>query len=69
MIKKGMTALVEPDFAMGTIYKGVVDIVDPIIDAASGTFTVRATLPNPGNTISAGLKCRVQFSSPSTNNP
>ncbi|MCW9025533.1 MAG: efflux RND transporter periplasmic adaptor subunit [Gammaproteobacteria bacterium] len=69
MIKKGMTALVEPDFSMGATYKGVVDIVDPIIDAASGTFTVRATLPNPGNSISAGLKCRVQFSSPSIKSP
>ena len=63
LIKKGMIALVKPEFASGASLKGKVDIVDPIIDAASGTFTVRAILPNPTNHISAGQKCRVEFSS------
>ena len=31
---------------------GTVDIVDPLIDAASGTFGVRLVLPNPNSKIS-----------------
>ena len=32
-----------------------------VIDAASGTFGVRLELPNPGNAIPAGAKCKVRF--------
>ena len=35
--------------------------VDRVIDAASGTFGVRLTLPNPDRKIPSGLKCRAQF--------
>jgi hypothetical protein len=38
-----------------------VDVVDRTIDAASGTFGVRLLLPNPGNRIPAGVKCRARF--------
>ncbi|MDH5573147.1 MAG: efflux RND transporter periplasmic adaptor subunit [Gammaproteobacteria bacterium] len=60
-IKKGMTAYVYPELSGNRKYKGVVEIVDSIVDAASGTFTIRVRLPNPGNKISAGLKCKVAF--------
>lgn len=36
-------------------------IVDPVIDGASGTFGIRLELPNPGNRIPAGIRCRVRF--------
>jgi multidrug efflux pump subunit AcrA (membrane-fusion protein) len=36
-----------------------VDAVDPVIDAASDTFRIRLLLPNPGNTIPAGIRCSV----------
>jgi multidrug efflux pump subunit AcrA (membrane-fusion protein) len=36
-------------------------VVDPVVDAASGTFGVRLELPNPEHAIPAGLKCRVRF--------
>jgi hypothetical protein len=36
-------------------------VVDPMFDAASGTFGVRLTLPNPERKIPAGLKCRARF--------
>ena len=61
-IRKGMTAIVEPESPAGGSFNGKVDIVDQIIDAASGTYTVRVKLPNPGHRIAAGLKCRVRFS-------
>jgi len=48
---------------IGGLYKANVTVVDQIIDAASGTFGVRLTLPNPKNTIPVGLKCKVRFSS------
>ena len=38
-----------------------VEVVDPMFDAASGTFGVRLTLPNPDRKIPAGLKCRARF--------
>ena len=60
-ITKGMTAYVVPELSGGQKYKGVVEIVDSIVDAASGTFTIRVKLPNPGNKIAAGLKCQVSF--------
>ncbi|MCI4677298.1 efflux RND transporter periplasmic adaptor subunit [Rhodoblastus acidophilus] len=34
-----------------------IDVIDPIIDAASDTFRVRLTLANPGNKIPAGIRC------------
>jgi RND family efflux transporter MFP subunit len=34
-------------------------IIDPVIDASSGTFGVRANLPNPNLSIPAGLICEV----------
>lgn len=33
--------------------------VDKVIDAASNTFRVRLTLPNPGNKVPAGARCKV----------
>ena len=60
-IHKGMTAIVEPESLAGKKFTGKVDIVDQIIDAASGTYTVRVKLPNSNQRIAAGLKCQVHF--------
>lgn len=60
-IRKGMVAEVRPEQPLGGAFKARVAIVDPVIDAASGTFGVRLTLPNPRNTLPAGLKCSVSF--------
>ena len=35
--------------------------VDKLIDAASNTFRVRMRLPNPGNKLPAGARCRVDL--------
>ncbi len=61
LIKKGMLAEVRPEESVGGMYKAKVKIVDPVIDAASGTFGVRLELPNPGYRLPAGLKCKVTF--------
>jgi membrane fusion protein (multidrug efflux system) len=61
-IKVGMTANVLPDAPVGGEYQAKVVIVDSVVDAASGTFGVRLNLPNPGNKIPAGFKCKVRLS-------
>lgn len=35
--------------------------IDRVIDAASGTFRVRLTLPNPNGQIPAGLRCQLRL--------
>jgi len=58
-VKPGMLANVVSEIATGESYQATVALVDPMGDAASGTFGVRLTLPNPDQMIPAGLKCRV----------
>ncbi|MDM8557934.1 efflux RND transporter periplasmic adaptor subunit [Candidatus Parabeggiatoa sp. HSG14] len=60
-IKKGMKAKVMPKESIGGIYTAKVFIVDPIIDAASGTFGIRLHLPNKKYKIPAGVGCQVEF--------
>lgn len=60
-IEVGMTAEVLPEEPIGRRYQAQVKVVDRVIDAASGTFGVRLELPNPGNKLPAGLKCKVSF--------
>lgn len=60
-IKRGQRARISPEQPIGGTYTAHVDVVDLTIDAASGTFGVRLLLPNPGNRIPAGVKCRAQF--------
>ena len=60
-IKMGQRAWVMPEAPIGGKYSARVEVVDPVFDAASGTFGVRLTLPNPDRKIPAGLKCRARF--------
>lgn len=60
-IKQGMAADVSLDPLLSGTYKARVAVVDRVIDAASGTFGVRLELPNSGNKIPAGIKCRLRF--------
>jgi RND family efflux transporter MFP subunit len=60
-ISVGMEGRVVPEEPIGGEHAAKVIVVDPVLDAASGTFGVRLELPNPGHAIPAGLKCRVRF--------
>lgn len=60
-IKVGQHAQVFPEEPVGGRYSARVEVVDSVIDAASGTLGVRLRLPNPGNRIPAGIKCKVRF--------
>jgi len=60
-IRTGMTGEVRFQPLLPGTYRATVAVVDRVIDAASGTFGVRLELPNPGNKVPAGIKCRVRF--------
>ena len=60
-VQVGQLADVLPEEPVGGSHRAQVEIVDPVIDAASGTFGVRLRLPNPGNRIPAGIKCRLRL--------
>lgn len=60
-IKEGMSVEVNPDFPANSSYKAKVSTVDRIIDAASGSFTIRLTLPNPDDKLVGGTKCMAIF--------
>lgn len=60
-IRAGQSATIKtdlPDYAMLTAQ---VTLVDRVVDPASNSFRVRLTLPNPGNRIPSGLRCRIAF--------
>jgi multidrug efflux pump subunit AcrA (membrane-fusion protein) len=56
-----MRGEVMPEAPVGGKHEAKVIVVDPVIDAASGTYGVRLELPNPDWALPAGLKCRVRF--------
>ena len=60
-VRRGQRALVTPEAPIGGRYETTVAIVDPVIDAASGTLGVRLLLANRKNLIPAGVRCKVQF--------
>lgn len=57
----GDTAQLELAPPLSGTYVVKVVVVDRVIDAASGTFGIRLTLPNPGNKIPSGLNCTVRI--------
>ena len=61
LIHTGSSATVHPAAPLGGGYRAVVEVVDPVIDAASGTFGVRLRLPNPDHSIPAGIHCNVEW--------
>lgn len=60
-IKVGTEATIIGEAPIGGRYAATVEVIDPLIDARSGTFGIRLLLPNPDNKIPAGLRCKVEF--------
>ena len=60
-VRTGMTAIVAPEEPVGGQLEAVVRTVDPVVDAASGTFRIRLELGNRDNSIPAGIACEVTF--------
>jgi RND family efflux transporter MFP subunit len=60
-VKLRQRATVSPEAPVGGSYQTTVTVVDPVVDAASGTFGVRLELPNHKRQIPAGVRCKVRF--------
>lgn len=60
-VKLGMRAEVMPQEPIGGRYTATVTAVDSLLDAASGTFRVRLTLPNEDLALPAGIRCGLRF--------
>jgi RND family efflux transporter MFP subunit len=60
-VEPGMRGEVTLEQPVGGTHEARVVVVDPLVDAASGTFGIRLELPNPERRLPAGLKCVVRF--------
>jgi multidrug efflux pump subunit AcrA (membrane-fusion protein) len=54
----GDEAEVQPEAPIGGAYRARVEVVDRVLDAASGTFGVRLALPNSDRHLPGGRKVR-----------
>jgi RND family efflux transporter MFP subunit len=61
LIKKDMKVQIYPEAPANSTYQATVSVVDKIIDAASGSFSVRLALPNPDDKLIGGTKCMARF--------
>lgn len=60
-VRAGMVGRVVADLPGAAELAARVVVVDPVMDAASGTFGVRLVLANPNRTLPAGIRCAVRF--------
>lgn len=60
-VEAGDEAVVHPAAPVSGAYAATVEVVDRVFDAASGTYGVRLTLPNPDGALPGGHRCEVQF--------
>jgi len=64
LIELGMSVDILPELPINSQYQATVSVIDRIIDAASGSFSIRLALPNPDNTLIGGTKCIARFPVP-----
>ena len=60
-IQIGAMVSILPELANATPVSARVILIDKVLDSASNTFRITLKLPNPGNTLPAGLRCRADF--------
>jgi len=58
-LRMGQSLNVRPGEPIGGEHTAPVVVIDPVIDAASGTFRVRLQLANPRGAVPAGVSCSV----------
>ncbi len=61
VVKNGMLAEVRVDMYPDKVYTGKVSLVYPAIDAATRTFTIEVTVPNPGGELRPGMFSRTEL--------
>jgi len=59
-VAPGDAVALMPELPQASTVLARVTHIDKMIDAASNTFRVRLSLPNPGNRLPAGARCRVE---------
>jgi RND family efflux transporter MFP subunit len=57
----GNSLLIRPEMPGIEPVRATVTYVDKVVDAASNSFRVRLTLPNPGNRLPGGLRCKADL--------
>lgn len=60
-VKEGDEVRVFPQQPVGRELKGIVDVVDRVVEARSGTIGVRVRIQNPEKLTLAGLRCYLEF--------
>jgi len=60
-VSMGTVVTVMPELPNAPALIAEVVLVDSVIDGASNTFRVRATLPNPDGAMPSGLRCRAEL--------
>ncbi len=68
-VRSGERIGVQPDLPGAGNLLARVTHIDKMIDAASNTFRVRLALPNPGNKLPAGARCKVDLPAPADGRP
>lgn len=61
VVRKGVPMRITPDFPGAQPRIATVALVDRVIEGASNTFRARLSLPNPGNALPAGLRCKADL--------
>lgn len=61
VVRKGSAMRITPDFPGAQPHIATVALVDRVIEGASNTFRARLALPNPGNAMPAGLRCKADL--------
>ena len=61
LIIKGMKVEIYPERPANKVFKATVTVVDQLIDPASGSFTVRMSLPNADEQLVGGVNCLASF--------
>jgi len=57
----GNTLVIKPELPGIDSVRATVTYVDKVLDAASNSFRVRLSLPNPGNRLPGGLRCKADW--------
>ena len=61
-VKRGDSVAVSPELPGAQTVSATVTHVDHVLDAASNSFRVQLTLPNPSYSLPAGLRCKADLS-------
>lgn len=59
--KVGDMVTIRPETPAGAVYRAVVNVVDSVVDSASGTFGIRLEIPNPKGEVLTGVKCMAEL--------